>query len=65
MPLDQKAIIKQIDDVLGKSVNVAGAVEVSRAFNVLLSAIHRLAPPGSVYAKNLKGLASELKKGNL
>jgi uncharacterized protein (DUF2164 family) len=55
MPLDQKAIIAQIDDVLAKSANVAGAAEVSRAFNVLLSAVQRLAPPGSVYAKNLKG----------
>src|SRR5258708_13599005 len=60
MPLDQKAIIEQIDDVLGKFQNVAGAEEVSRAFNVLLSAIHRLAPPGSVYAKNLKGYESGL-----
>jgi hypothetical protein len=55
MSLDQTAIIKQIDDVLGNSANVAGAAEVSRAFNVLLSAIHRLAPPGSIYVKNLKG----------
>jgi hypothetical protein len=55
MPLDQKAIISQIDDVLAKSANVAGPAEVSRAFNVLLSAVQRLAPPGSVYAKNLKG----------
>ena len=55
MPLDQKAIISQIDDVLAKSANVAGPAEVSRAFNVLLSAVQRLSPPGSIYAKNLRG----------
>ena len=63
MPLDQQAIIKQIDDVLSKSVNVAGAVEISRAFNVLFSAIHRLAPPGSASARNLKGYESSLTSG--
>jgi hypothetical protein len=63
MPLDQKAIIKQIDDVLSKTQNVAGFEEISRALNVLLSAIHRLAPPGSVYAKNLKGYESSLTGG--
>ncbi len=63
MPLDHKAIIKQIDDTLANSANVSGALEVSRAFNVLLSAIHRLAPPGSIYAKNLKGYESRLTSG--
>jgi hypothetical protein len=48
---------------LGKSANVAGPAEVSRAFNVLLSAIQRLAPPGSVYAKNLKGYEASQASG--
>jgi hypothetical protein len=63
MPLDQKAIIRQIDDVLAKSANVQGATEISRALNALLSAIHRLAPSGSIYAKNLKGYETRLTAG--
>ena len=58
MPLDQKAIIKQIDDILGKSDLGAGHLmmsdAISKALTLLFSAIHRLAPPSSVYVNNVK-----------
>jgi len=54
MPLDQKAIIKQIDDVLGKCNSVASTEETSKAINLLLSAIQRLAPPDGVYINSAK-----------
>jgi hypothetical protein len=61
MPLDQKAIIQQIDDIVAKyhtgSHDAAGN---SMAINILFSAIHRLAPPGSVYIRNLKVYESRL-----
>jgi hypothetical protein len=63
MALDQKAIIKQIDAVLEKSAEVSGAAEVSRAFNVLISAVQRLANPGSSYARSLKGYESAQASG--
>jgi hypothetical protein len=48
MPLDQKAIIKRIDDILGKcDLNATGYADLSKSLSELLSAIHRLAPPGS------------------
>jgi hypothetical protein len=63
MPLDQKAIIKQIDDVLASSANVAGAEGLSKAFSTTLSAIRRLAPPGSVYADGVQEYEGHLTKG--
>lgn len=63
MPLDQEAIIKQIDDVLAKSANVAGAEDLSKALSTILSAIHRLAPSGSLYAENVKGYEAQLTSG--
>ena len=63
MPLDQKAFINQIDDILAKSAKVAGAEDLSKALSTILSAIHRLAPPGSFYAKNVHGYEAELTSG--
>jgi hypothetical protein len=58
MPLDQKTIVKQIDDILGRyKLNEAfpsSPEGLSTIVNVLFSAISRLAPPGSVYARNMK-----------
>jgi uncharacterized protein (DUF2164 family) len=64
MPLDQKAIIEQIDDVLAKyDPNVTDASAISKALSMLLSAIRRLAPPGSVYADNVQGYEPHLTSG--
>jgi hypothetical protein len=63
MPLDQKAIVRQIDDVLIKTHNVAGAEHISQALSMILSAIRRLAPPRSVYAKTVHGHEANLTKG--
>jgi hypothetical protein len=64
MALDQKAIIKQIDDVLAKSGHFeSGPEPISKAFSLVLSAIRRLAPPGSIYANNLQGYESHLTRG--
>ena len=60
MPLDRKAIIEQIDDVLAKTVMASGVAQVSVAFSLLLAAIHRLAPPGSTYANSVKGYESRV-----
>lgn len=58
MPLDQKVIVKQIDDILGRyhlDRPLPSSPEgISTVFNVLFSAIHRLSPPGSAYVKNVK-----------
>jgi hypothetical protein len=58
MPLDQKAIIKQIDEILAKcQLTTASYLSLeltSTTVNVLFSAIQRLAPPNSVYIKNAK-----------
>lgn len=64
MPLDQKAIIKQIDDILSKSnlrsphhyddFSDLPKQEASEAVNLLYSALHRLAPSGSPYIKNAR-----------
>lgn len=54
MPLDQTAIVKQIDDILAKTGAVSGPAQVSTAFNVILSAIQRLAPSGTTYANSVK-----------
>ena len=55
MPLDEKVIIQQIDDILAKYHSSSNdAAGNSRAINILFSAINRLAPPGSVYIRNLK-----------
>jgi hypothetical protein len=60
MPLDQKVIIRQIDDVLAKA-NLHSRHEdfsdlpnqdLSEAITLLHSGIHRLAPSGSTYIKN-------------
>lgn len=55
MSLDQKAIIKQIDDVLAKSTDTGSAQSISKGLSMMLSAIDRLAPPGSIYANNVQG----------
>lgn len=60
MPIDQKAIIKQIDDVLSKSdlrsryddFSDLPKQTASEAINLLYSVINRLAPSGSVYINN-------------
>jgi hypothetical protein len=62
MPLDQTAIIKQIDDVLAKTnprsprnfddFSDVPKEQLSEAINLLHSAIHRLAPSGSPYLKS-------------
>jgi hypothetical protein len=54
MPLDQTAIIKQIDDVLAKCQGASGATEISRALGIVCSAIRRLAPRGSYYTDNVQ-----------
>jgi hypothetical protein len=64
MPLDEKAIIKQIDDILGKcNPNASTATEMSQSLSLLLSAIHRLAPAGSVYANTVEQYESHLTSG--
>lgn len=62
MPLDQKAIIKQIDDILSKCGPTKGESAVAYAMTV--SAIRRLSPPGSVYAASLKGHEQALSNAN-
>ncbi|MGB8582966.1 MAG: hypothetical protein WCD47_19265 [Candidatus Sulfotelmatobacter sp.] len=74
MPLDQTAIIKQIDDVLAKSnpksprnfddFSDVPKEQLSEAINLLHSAIHRLAPAGSTYLKSAK-LHEEYLTGNI
>jgi hypothetical protein len=64
MPLDQKAIIRQIDDILSRTdlrsphqyedLSDVPTHRVSEAVNLLLSAIYRLAPIDSVYARSAK-----------
>jgi hypothetical protein len=64
MPLDQTAIIRQIDDVLAKSslrsphnfddFSDVPQEQLSEAINLLHSAIHRLAQPGSTYLNSAK-----------
>jgi hypothetical protein len=64
MPQDQKAIIKQIDDVLAKTSQFEGGPEnLSIAFNMVLAAIQRLAPSGSTYANSVKGYEAQIQKG--
>jgi hypothetical protein len=74
MPPDQRAIIKQIDDILAKSTLTSphryedfsdiSKQEVSEAINLLYSAIDRLAPIGSPYIKNAKAY-DKLLTGNI
>ena len=73
MALDQKAIIKQIEDVLAKSnlgtsrhedFSDLSAEKRSEAISLLYSAIDRLAPAGSRYVQNAKRYENLL-KGNL
>jgi len=65
MALDQKAIIKQIDDILAKcDVQSGEPGEDSKVVNTLFSAIHRLAPPGSVYAHKAELYEPYLTKPN-
>jgi hypothetical protein len=64
MPLDQKAIIKQIDDVLAKyDLNVSDASAMSKSLSMMLSVIHRMAPPGSIYANSVQGYEPHLSGG--
>lgn len=64
MPLDQEAIIKQIDDVLAKcDLNANAASDISKVLNMMLSAVRRLAPPGSVYANSLPRYEAQLTAG--
>jgi hypothetical protein len=74
MPLDQKAIIKQIDDVLAKSNLVSPRrfedfsdlpeEARSEAINLVYSAIERLSPSKSRYVKNAE-LYEDVFKGNM
>jgi uncharacterized protein (DUF2164 family) len=65
MSLDQKAIITQIDDILARyQLNPSNSLSpesLSTMVNILFSAIQRLAPPGSVYARNIKNYENYLK----
>jgi hypothetical protein len=64
MALDQHAIIKQIDDVLGKhDPNASAASAISKDLSMMLSAIQRLAPPGSTYANGAQGYEHLLSGG--
>jgi hypothetical protein len=55
MLLDEKAIVEQIDEVLAKcDPNVSSAEGMSKALSMMLSAIRRLAPSGSIYADNVQ-----------
>lgn len=54
MTLDQKAIIRQIDDILSKCAQ-GRAGEDAAAYAMAISAIRRLSPPGSIYVASLKG----------
>jgi hypothetical protein len=55
MPLDHTAIIKQIDDILSKyDPNNPHASIINRALSMMLSALSRLSPPGSVYANSVQ-----------
>jgi uncharacterized protein (DUF2164 family) len=64
VPLDQKkAIVQQIDDVLARTTNIEGAEGLSQSLSTMLSAIRRLAPPGSVYANGVEGHEASLTKG--
>jgi hypothetical protein len=64
MSLDHKAIIKQIDDVLTKTQRFdSGPENLSRAFTMVLSAIHRLAPSGSTYAKSVEAYEAQVPHG--
>jgi hypothetical protein len=65
MALDQKAVIKQIDDILDKTHNVGGDEGGSKALSRMLSAIQRLAPPGSIYANSVEGQERFLAGGPL
>lgn len=64
MPLDQKAIINQIDDILAKcDPNATDAESLSKALSRLLAAVRRLAPSRSVYADNVQGFEKHLANG--
>lgn len=54
MPLDQKAVVKQIDDVLAKWKNMyQDNSDMVSSYSSMISAIRRLSPPGSTYANVL------------
>jgi hypothetical protein len=56
MSLDQKAIIKQIDDVLSRCKETdRDDQETATAYAMVVSAIRRLSPPGSTYAATVDG----------
>src|SRR5215831_4400177 len=59
--LDQQAIIKEIDDVLASCEGVAGPSECTRALTAMVSAIRRLAPPGTTYANSVKGFEDTIR----
>lgn len=51
MPLDKGALIKQIDDVLSKCDAYSNDhSKVGKDLSMMLAAIRRLAPPGTIYA---------------
>lgn len=61
MPLDQKAIIKQIDDVLSRcNPGSSSTEEDSKTVNLLFSAIRRLTPLGGVYINNARAYEERL-----
>lgn len=64
----QEAIIKQIDDILARHAQDFSyhyPTELSESRNALLSAIRRLAPPGSVYADNVQRYDASVAAGSL
>jgi hypothetical protein len=64
MSLEKAAIIKQIDEVLAKcDLNASTASDISKVLSLMLSAIRRLAPPGSVYDQNLQRYEAQLTAG--
>src|ERR1700694_5744848 len=66
MPLDQKAVIKQIDDILAKYDPSSGcAAEMSKTLSLFLSTIRKLAPPGSVYSNTAGDYEPHLSSGVL
>jgi hypothetical protein len=74
MPLDQKAVLDQIDRVIAECRSLQGRSkfddmsdvpeEASSATSLLFAAIERLAPPGSSYVKNAK-VQEQWLKGNI
>ncbi len=68
MPLDRTTVLRQIDDVLARcptSLKITDELQLSTSLSLILSAIRRLAPLGSVYASNVEGYERYLTSGAL